>query len=106
MERKYDLCPRVSMPTLDLMFHNPPPQIKHTMKANNGNHQVDKNSTAMASALLKIQMHMYDILARWNLLAEDLGIDRWVVHGGSAMGAKCFGKCPFPFCFLCPSHLS
>jgi len=89
---------------LILMFHNPPPQIKHTMKANNGNHQVDKNSTAMASALLKIQMHMYDILARWNLLAEDLGIDRWVVHGGSAMGAKCFGKCPF--CFLCPSHLS
>ncbi|KAK1744260.1 hypothetical protein QTG54_004793 [Skeletonema marinoi] len=80
-----------SIRELDLMFHNPPPQIKHTMKANNGNHQVDKNSTAMASALLKIQMHMYDILARWNLLAEDLGIDRWVVHGGSAMGAKCFG---------------
>lgn len=74
---------------LDLQNNDPPPlQRKHAILFNKGSHQMDKNDT---KALRELQKLVYATLSRWNDLAEDLGIHRWAVHGGSAMGAKCFG---------------
>ncbi len=73
---------------LDLKNNDPPPrQRKHVVPFNDGNHMMGND----VKSLLEIQKLVYATLTRWNHLAEDLGIHRWVVHGGSAMGAKCFG---------------
>jgi len=73
---------------IDLKTNNPVPLKKHSVNFNSGNHLGNKSDV---KSLLQIQTHMYDTLTRWNHLAEDLGTMRWVAHGGSAIGAKCFG---------------
>ena len=71
---------------IDLIRNNPVHVPKHTMMYNRESH----NKGDVKSLLLK-QSCLYDVLTRWNQLAMDLGISRWVVHGGSSIGAKCYG---------------
>mmetsp|Transcript_1296 Transcript_1296/g.3158 ORF Transcript_1296/g.3158 Transcript_1296/m.3158 type:complete len:649 (-) Transcript_1296:102-2048(-) len=61
----------------------------HDLHVNSGSHT---KSVDIRPRLMK-QTCLYDTLTRWNELTEKLGggMKRWVVHGGSAMGAKCYG---------------
>ena len=73
---------------LDLKFHNRATLEKYDIAYNENNHMKNKSDLRH---LLEVQSAMYVTLHRWNQLMKGLGIDRWTAHGGSAIGAKCFG---------------
>jgi hypothetical protein len=78
---------------LDLFDNNKENTVKHTFKYNTKNHIKSEEFCSpqnSISRLLTKQSCIYDILNRWNGFAKDLNM-RWVLHGGAAMGAKCFG---------------
>ena len=72
---------------LDIIRNDPVYVPKHSINYNPGSHSGDSD----LQFILRKQTCLYDILTRWNQLATDLGIVRWAAHGGSAMGAKCYG---------------
>lgn len=71
---------------MDLIEHDPETVPKHNIKFNTLGHGKYTNEERFKS-----QVCLYDVLTRWNELAEQLGITQWAAHGGSAMGAKCYG---------------
>lgn len=75
------------------LFHlqsmDEPPTKKFRIPYNRGNHM--KKGKFNYESFFRIQSLLYDVLIQWNHLAENLGMVRWTVHGGSSMGAKCFG---------------
>jgi len=77
---------------LDLIWNNPPNVPEHDIRYNQRGHKDFKDiNDEGINYLLKKQSCIYDALTRWNKLSKDLGISRWAAHGGSAMGAKCYG---------------
>ena len=74
---------------LDLIWNNPPKVPEHDIRYNQRGHKDFKDiNDEGINYLLKKQSCIYDALTRWNKLSKDLGISRWVAHGGSAMGAN------------------
>ena len=73
---------------LDLKFQNSAPLEKNKIAYNKNNHMQNKSDLRH---LLAVQSAMYETLNLWNQLVDELQIHRWTAHGGSAIGAKCFG---------------
>lgn len=71
---------------LDIIRKNAAHAPKHSINYNPVSH-----SKGDVQTLLLKQSCLYDILVSWNQLTTDLRISRWVVHGGSSIGAKCYG---------------
>ena len=71
---------------LDIIRKNAAHAPKHSINYNPVSH-----SKGDVQTLLLKQSCLYDILVSWNQLTTDLRISRWVVHGGSSIGAKCNG---------------
>ncbi|KAL7463520.1 hypothetical protein ACHAXS_003881, partial [Conticribra weissflogii] len=69
---------------IDLAYNNPPKMASYRVPYTLLSHSGRKN-------LIEVQVCMYNNLVRWNALAKELGITNWATHGGSAIGAKCYG---------------
>ena len=76
---------------LDIMTNDPAVDTtKHNIKYNKMSHT---KSVDVLPRLIK-QTCLYDTLTRWNEWAangNNASSLRWVVHGGSSIGAKCYG---------------
>jgi len=72
---------------LNLIKTNPVNVPKHSMLYTALSHTLGD----VQNLLLK-QSCLYNTLDRWNQLTTDLGISRWVVHGGASIGTKCYGE--------------
>ncbi|KAL7527009.1 hypothetical protein ACHAWF_001998, partial [Thalassiosira exigua] len=77
--------PKALSNSIDLSYDDPPAKFKHAINFNPLNHCPNR------TALLGIQVCLYDDLVQWNKLSRELGIANWAVHGGSAMGARSHG---------------
>ena len=71
---------------INLITADPVHVPQHTMSYTDVSHSL----VDVQDFLLK-QSCLYNTLTRWNQLTTDLGISRWVVHGGSSIVAKCYG---------------
>jgi hypothetical protein len=55
-------------------------------------HFASGSSPTELNALARLQSCTYSLLDAWNRLAQRHSIQPWAAHGGSAIGAKCFGS--------------
>eukprot|EP00571_Detonula_confervacea_P017764 CAMPEP_0172311790 /NCGR_PEP_ID=MMETSP1058-20130122/15777_1 /TAXON_ID=83371 /ORGANISM="Detonula confervacea, Strain CCMP 353" /LENGTH=718 /DNA_ID=CAMNT_0013025081 /DNA_START=122 /DNA_END=2275 /DNA_ORIENTATION=- len=74
----------------DIILRDAPFAPKYRINFNPVNH----NPAGFAedpTLLYQTQVCSYENLARWNVLSQQLNISDWALHGGAAMGGKCFG---------------
>jgi hypothetical protein len=75
-------------PLVNLYMSDREAAKKHKYRFNEGGHA---GGLANISELSQTQVCLYDTLHRWRALAKKHNIKDWAAHGGTLIGATCFG---------------